>query len=58
MYRIHLYRGSKLVKTEVVDAPLEEAKEAAAAALGTGQHHRVELLSSAGHLVFQRWAVL
>ena len=58
MYRLNLYRGNKLTRTEIVDAPLEEAKELAVAAIGTAQAHRAELVNISGSAVFQRWAVL
>lgn len=57
-YQLNLYRGRKLTSTEIVDAPLEEAKEIAIAALGSGQADRAELVNNAGSVIFQRWAVL
>jgi len=58
MYRLNLYRGSELIKMEIVDAPLDEAKDIATSALTRGQHHRAELVNGVGSIVFQRWAVL
>ena len=57
-YRLNLYHGSKLTRTELIDAPLEEAKGLATSAIGSQQAHRAELLNEAGSVIFQRWAVL
>jgi hypothetical protein len=57
-YRLNLYSGGKLTSTELMDAPLDEAKRLACAALDSGQAHRAELLNGAGSVLFQRWAVL
>jgi hypothetical protein len=58
MYRLNLYRGGKLVSTELIEASLEGAKELAVAAIGSEQAHRAELVNRGGSVVFQRWAVL
>ncbi|GAA4747004.1 hypothetical protein GCM10023264_10870 [Sphingomonas daechungensis] len=58
MYRLNLYSGNKLTRTELLEAPLEEAKELAVAAIGLEKAHRVELVNRAGSVIFQRWAVL
>ena len=57
-YRLNLYSGSKLTKTELVDASLKEARELAIAAIGSQHAHRAELVDKAGTVIFQRWAVL
>jgi len=57
-YRLNLYRGNKLASTELVDAPLEQAKGLATAACDSGDAHRAELVTEAGSIIFQRWAVL
>jgi hypothetical protein len=57
-YRLKLYHGSKLTSAEEIDASLEEAKQLATAAIASGQAHRVELVNTAGSVIFQRWAVL
>jgi hypothetical protein len=54
MYRLNLYRGNKLTSTVLVESSLEEAKELALAAIGSEQAHRVELVNSAGTVIFQR----
>ena len=58
MYRLNLYRGNKLTSTELLEAPLGEAKELAVAAIGLDKAHRAELVNRAGSVIFQRWAVL
>ena len=57
-YRLNLYRGSNLTSTKLVEASLEEAKQAAIAAIAGEQAHRAELVNGNGSVVFQRWAVL
>lgn len=57
-YRLNLYRGSKLTSSEIVEAPLEQAKGLATAACDSGQAHRAKLVSDDGSIIFQRWAVL
>lgn len=57
-YRLNLYRGNKLTSSELVEAPLEEAKVLAVAAIGAERAHRAELVNRAGSVIFQRWAVL
>ena len=58
MYRLNLYRGSKLCRTELLDASLNDAKQLAIAAIGSEQAHRAELVNEEGFVIFQRWAVL
>ena len=57
-YRLNLYHGGKLAKSELVDGPLEEAKMLATAATDSGQAQRAEIVDRAGSIIFQRWAVL
>jgi hypothetical protein len=57
-YRLNLYRGGKLTSTELVEAPLEEAKQLAVEAIDSRRAHRVEMVNKAGSIIFQRWAVL
>jgi hypothetical protein len=57
-YRLNLYCEGKLTRTEFVDAPLQEAKDLAVAALDRHQAHRAELVNEAGSILFHRWAVL
>jgi hypothetical protein len=57
-YRLNLYSDGKLTGTELMDAPLDEAKSLACAALDSSQAHRAELINNAGSILFQRWAVL
>jgi hypothetical protein len=57
-YRLNLYSHGELTSTELMDAPLDEAKRLACAALDRQRAHRAELLNSAGSILFQRWAVL
>lgn len=58
MYRLNLYHGNKLTSTELLEAPLEEAKQLAVTAIGFEKAHRAELVNRAGSVIFQRWAVL
>ena len=58
VYRLNLYRGTTLTRTELLEASLDEAKQLAIAAIGPDGAHRVELVNSAGSVIFQRWAVL
>jgi hypothetical protein len=58
LYRLNLYCDGKLSGTELVDAPLEEAKEAAISALESGGAQRAELVNKAKAIVFQQWAAL
>jgi hypothetical protein len=57
-YRLNLYSRFKLTSTELIDGSLEEAKELALSALGSGQAQRAEVVNTTGSIMFQRWAVL
>jgi hypothetical protein len=57
-YRLNMYLNAELIRTELVDASLEEAKGLACSALDNGQAQRVELVNKGGYIMFQRWAVL
>jgi hypothetical protein len=57
-YQLNLYHGKALTSSQLLEAPLEEAKEMAIAAISSRRAERVELVSRAGTVVFQRWAVL
>jgi hypothetical protein len=57
-YRLNLYCNGSLASTQLIDAPLEEAKAIATHATDSRKAHRAEITDQAGSIIFQRWAVL